>query len=111
MKDLPTSISKRELWRIINKKINRSIHHYHVLSVITILFEEMLIDLKQDKNIEIFNFATISLQNNKPRKYYDIRFQQVMQSEAHRILTFILSPRINKKLRALLNLDKSLKND
>jgi len=111
MSELPTNISKRNLWRYINRKIKRSIHHYHTFSVITILFEEMLVDLKAGKDIKIFNFGTLSLGQTQPRKYFDVRFQKIMQSKGNRILRFILAPVINKKLKALLDIDKTLRGD
>lgn len=105
------SISKRNLWRYVNKKIKRSIHHYHVFSIISILFEEMLVDLKNGKKIKIFNFGTLTLQNAKPRKYYDFRFQKVMQSKGNRVLRFVLANSISKKIRACLDIDKTRKDD
>jgi nucleoid DNA-binding protein len=104
------NISKRDFWRYVNQKIKRSINHYHVFSVITILFEELLIDLKNGKDIKVFNLGTLSLRPTKPRKYYDVRFQKVMQSEGHKILRFILARPISKKLRALLDIDKTFKD-
>lgn len=105
------NVTKRGLWRYVNRKINRLIHHAHVLSVITILFEEMILDLKSGKEINIHNFGKLSLQETKPRYYHDVRYNQVMQSESHRILRFKLAPPIRKKLRALLDIDKTFKDD
>ena len=105
--EIPNSISRLNFWRYVNKKIKRSINHYHVHSVITILFEEMLVDLKQGKEIKIFNLGALTLGSTKPRKYFDVRFQKVMQSTGHKILRFILAPPLSKKLRALLDIDKT----
>jgi len=71
------------------------------------LFEEMLVDLKKGKEIKIFNLGTLSLQTMKPRTYYDVRFQKLMRSEGHRILRFILARPVSKKIRALLDIDKT----
>jgi nucleoid DNA-binding protein len=109
--EISNSISKLVFWRYVNKKIKRSINHYHVLSVITILFEEMLTDLKEGKEIEIFNLGTLTLWPTKPRKYYNVVFQKVMQSEGHKILRFILAPPLSKKMRALLDIDKTFLDD
>lgn len=105
------SISKRALWRYVNRKIKRTIHHYHVFSVLTILFDEMIADLLQGKRIKIFNFGTLSLKQLKPRKYFDVRFQRVMQAKAHKILRFTLAPAFRKKLVDHVDLDKTLKDD
>lgn len=105
------SINKRILWRYVNQKINRMIHHYHVFSVITILFDEILKDLKLGKKINVFNFGTLELKNMKPRKYHDVRFQKVLLSEGHKILRFSLAPQIRKKICEHLDLDKTLKDN
>ena len=107
MINCPDNITKRSLWRYVNKKINRTIHHYHVFGVITILFEEIIKDLKQGKDINIFNLGILSLSETKSRKYYDVRYQQVMQSKGYRILKFKLAAPIHKKLRKLLDIDKT----
>ena len=105
------SINKRILWRYVNQKIRRLIHHYHVFAVITILFDEMLKDLIRNKEIKIFNFGTLSLKEMKPRRYHDVREKKVMLSKGHRILRFTLAPQIRKKLCDRLDLDKTLRND
>lgn len=105
------SISKRSLWQYVNIKIHRFIHYYHVLSIITILFEEILTDLKRGKDLKIFNFGTLSLKQLKPRKYFDVRHQKVMQAKAHKILRFTLTSSVRKKLVKHLDLDKTLKGD
>jgi nucleoid DNA-binding protein len=104
-----TSFSKRMLWRYVNIKINRIIHHYHVFSVITILFDEMLKELKQGKEIKIFNFGTLKLENTKPRKYHDIRYNKVLLSKGSKILKFKLIEPIRKKL--CFYLDKKMNGD
>lgn len=111
MTEWPTSISKKVLWRYVNQKIRRMFNHYHVLGVMSILFDEMLRDLKCGKPIKIFNFGTLSLKETKPRRYFDIVQQRVMESKSHRILRFAMAPGIHKKLREYLDLDKTLKDD
>ncbi len=105
------SINKRKLWHYVNRKINRVIHHYHVFSIITILFDELVKDLRQGKLIKISNFGTLSLKQMKPRRYFDVRFQKVMQADGKKILRFSLAPSLRKKLVEHLDLDKTLKDD
>lgn len=105
------SISKRELWRYVNRKIKRLIHHYHVFSVITILFEEMIKDLQDGKKIKIANFGTLLLKDTPPRRYHDVRFHKVMQSPGYRIIRLFLAKPIRKKLCDSLDLDKKLGDD
>lgn len=108
---LPDSINRRIFWRYINQKINRFVHHYHVASLIEIVFEEMLRDLKRGKSIRIFNFGTLSLNKTKPRKYYNVIHQKVMLSKGYRILRFTMAPQIRKKLCDYVDIDKTPRND
>lgn len=100
------SINKKILWRFVNIKIKRIIHHYHVLSVINILFEEILKDFKRGKEIKIFNFGTLKLKNTKPRRYHDVRFNKILLSKAHRILRFTLTRPVRKKICFYLDTKK-----
>ena len=103
------SISKRDLWHYVNRKIKRLIHHYHVFSVISILFDEMTKDLKSGKEIKIVNFGVLMLKDTPPRKYHDVRFRRVMESTGHRVMRLFLAKIIRKKLCEALDLDKKIK--
>jgi nucleoid DNA-binding protein len=105
------SISKRDLWHYVNRKIKRLIHHYHVFSVISLLFEEMLQDLRDGKEIKIANLGTLVLKDTPPRKYHDVRFRRVMQSPGHRVMRLFLARPIRKKLCDSLDLDKKMKDN
>jgi nucleoid DNA-binding protein len=107
--NMSVSISKRDLWRYVNRKIKRLLHRYHVLAVIDILFEEMLKDLRQGKSIKVVNLGTITLQPTKPRWYHHVRLRRMVLSPGHRIMRFSLARPIHKKLVELLDLDKTLK--
>lgn len=105
--NIPTSISKKVLWQYVNLKINRSIHHAHVYSVISILFDEMVRDLVNGKEIKIGNFGTLILKQMKPRKYHNVRHKQVMQSRGSKILRFSFALKIRKKICDFLDIDKT----
>jgi nucleoid DNA-binding protein len=105
------SVSKRDLWHYVNCKIKRLTHRYHVFAVISILFEEMVKDLRQGKSIKIANLGTISLQDTKPRWYHHVRLRQMVLSPGHRIMRFSLVKPIHKKLVKFLDLDKLLRNE
>jgi nucleoid DNA-binding protein len=105
------NISKQNLWHYVNIKLNRAIHRHHVLAVITLLFEEMVKDLRQGKEIIIANFGTIALQPTKPRWYHNVRLQKMMLSPGYHLIKIILTSRFHKKLVKLLDIDKTLRND
>jgi nucleoid DNA-binding protein len=92
--NIPTSITKEVLWQYVNIKINRLFSTLHVFSVITILITEMIKELKDGKEIKIHNLGTLCLVKTKPRMHCDIT-------------KFRLTPRIKKKLRRELDLDKT----
>jgi nucleoid DNA-binding protein len=110
MQNVPTSISKRFLWHYVNKKINRIVHHAHVLSIISILFEELLADLKAGKIIKIHNFGILTLKKMKPKTYFNVKERKFMQSGGGKVLKFTLSPKIKKKLCQHLDIDKTFKD-
>lgn len=105
------NISKRCLWRLINKKIKRLIHNYHVFSIISILFEEIIKDLIDGKSIKIHNFGILELVKTKPKKYHDVRFKKIMQSNGNMIMKFNLTRKIKKKLCAHIDINKTFQNE
>lgn len=105
------SVSKRDLWKYVNGKLQRTVHYYHVFAIISILFEEIVKDLKQGKDIKIAHLGTISLQSTKPRWYHNVRLRQKILSPGYRIMRFTLTPVLHKKLIKLLDLDKTFKDD
>jgi nucleoid DNA-binding protein len=92
------SISRAALRRYVNKKIKRAVHTYHVLGIINILFDEMLKDLKDGKEIKIFNLGVLSLKPTKPRRYYNVVFKKTMMSNGKKILRFKMARNLHKKI-------------
>ena len=108
---IPTNVTKRIFWRYVNLKIKRIIHHYHVFAVISILFEEILKDLKDGKEVKVFNLGTIFLKETKPRLYHDVNKRQVVLSDKRKILKFRLAPKLKKRLSESLDIDRTFKDD
>lgn len=104
-------ISKKIFWRYVNKKINRSIHHYHVFSVISILFEELINDLINDKEIKIFNFVKLKLSRPRAKRYFNVVSRCMQESSGNRLLKFSLSPKLKKRLVQSLDVDKTFPNN
>lgn len=108
---MSSNISKRDLWHYVNRKIKRLIHHYHVFSVISILFDEMVQDLREGKEIKIKNLGIFVLKKSGPRRYHDVRFGKIMESPGYRVMKLFLAKSIRKKLRESLDLDKKIKEN
>jgi len=108
---LPLNINKRDLWRYVNIKIKRLIHHYHVFSVISILFEEMVKDLQDGKEIKIANFGTLILKDMPPRRHYDVVSKEISVSPGNKIIRFFSAKSFRKKLCDSIDLDKKNENN
>ena len=108
---IPENISKRFLWRYVNIKIKRSIHHYHVFGVLNILFEEIINDLKNGNKIDIFNFGILELKKLKPRNYHNVTTRKWTLSSGNRIMRFVLDSKIKRKICEKLDLDLTFGND
>lgn len=106
---MSVSISKRDLWHYVNRKIKRLIHHYHVFAVISILFDEMIQDLKAGKEIKITNLGVLVLKETPARRYHNVRLRCVMEAPGHRVLRLFLSKPIRKKLCE--SLDNQMKDN
>lgn len=105
------SITKKKLWQYVNKKIEHSINHAHVFSVICILFEEIIIEILKKGELKVVNFGVLKLKSMNPRKYHDVRHQKVMYSEGNKIFRFTPSPKLRKKLCENLDLDGTFGSD
>lgn len=102
------SIDKKKLWKYVNLKLNRSIHHLHVFAVIDILFEEIQNDLKNEKEIIIDNFGILFLKKLKPRRFFDITKRMVVDSpNSYNIIRFNLLNSFKKRITKLLDIEKS----
>jgi nucleoid DNA-binding protein len=96
-------VNKRDLWRLVNLKINRAVHHYHVFSVMSSLFKEMLVDLKSGKEVKIHNFGKFRLVKNKPRFFINLYTKEKCYSEGKSYLKFV--PNKSLKREIIKNLD------
>jgi nucleoid DNA-binding protein len=105
------SVSKRYLWRHVNIKIKRAIHHYHVFSVISILFEEMTKDLLAGKEVKIANFGSFILKQMPARKYFNVNLQKMTESPGNKIMRLFLTKKLRTKLCNFLDLDSLIKKD
>jgi nucleoid DNA-binding protein len=105
------NISKRDFWHYVNLKVKRVIHHYHVFAVISILFDEMVRDLKDGKEIKVANFGTLMLKQLPPRRYHNVVYKKIMSSPGHRIIRLFLTERLRKKLCSSVDLDKLKANE
>jgi nucleoid DNA-binding protein len=100
-------VNKRDLWRLVNKKINRAVHHYHVFSVMSFLFKEMINDLKSGKQVKIHNFGTLKLRKNKPRFFTNLFTKETCYSEGKKYLKFNPSKTLRHKMVKFLDYKKT----
>ncbi len=102
------TLDKRDFCSQISKNINRKININHINSVVNLLCEYMVNELKQNKKIEITNFGTFALSPRHPRKYFNVVKQKISFSEGNVLLKFKLGRLLKKFLVSKLDLEKSI---
>ena len=93
------SIDKKKLWRLIIKDLNYSIHISHIFSVINILIDELIRELKSGKEISIKNFGVFKIKTLKPKKIISVRTGKVKFVERTKALRFVIAKRLTKLIR------------
>lgn len=101
------SIDKKKLVKSVYDSLNKKYNKQHVLSVITILFDELIKDLLSGKKIYINNFGEFSTVKTKPRRHMNIVSKQISISTGSTILKFNLNKRVARFLKNKLNIDKT----
>ena len=105
------SVDKRTLWVHVNEKINGKVNHRHVLSIMTILFEELLVDLKAGKSFKIINFGTLYLKQFNPKKYWNVILNKMCDSKGNRNIKFVLVPKLKRFLIDNLDIENTFSKE
>ena len=92
-------ISKRKLSTLVAKELKGIVHSLHILSVINILIDEIVKELKNGNSIKIINFGTLSLKNMKPKKFLDLSTRKILWSKQYKTLRFKLTKKISKIMK------------
>ena len=90
--------NKSTLWVLITKKINYSVHRLHVRTIVRILIEELIKDLKQGKEIKIINFGIFKLKDLKPKKIRSVSTKKIKFVKRTKSLRLKLTRTISKYL-------------
>ena len=109
--EIPNSISRQVLWYYILGKINNTIHHAHVFSVMSILFEEILNIMISGNELKIINFGTLILKKMGPRLHHNVRNNTMVYSGGNKSLKFSVAPKIRNKLCNNLDIDRTFNDD
>ena len=104
-------INKRVFWRFVTKKVKKLVNHYHILGVIDVLFEEMSNDLKEGKEIKIYNFCTINLIRQPDRMHHHITLKKLVLAKGRKRIKISMPPKIRIRLNKLLDLETTFGND
>lgn len=102
--------TKNKLWALVSKKINHSIHRLHIISVINILIDEMIKELKRGNKIKIPGFGTFSINELKPKKIRSVVSKKIKFAQRTKSLRFRLSRNLSKYLstRSIEKMKKSV---
>jgi nucleoid DNA-binding protein len=88
--------NKQNLVRFIATKLNNQINKFHILSVINILIDEMLNDLKSGKEVKITNFGTFSIKGLKSKQIRNVVSKKLINNSSVKSLRFSLSKKLSK---------------
>ncbi len=91
-------INKKKLWRLVNISLNRTIEAPHVFAVINILFEELLKDFKEGKELKIHNFGTLKLTLNEVQRSFNVVKQTVTYGKPSKMFKFKMGKHIKNKI-------------
>jgi nucleoid DNA-binding protein len=90
--------NKKGLWKLIIKNAHSKIHRLHTISIINILIEEIVDELKSGNEIDIENFGTLKIKKIKPKKITTVNEKKIKFVKGIYLLRFVLPPHISKYL-------------
>lgn len=90
--------NKQKLWWFITRRINHSVHRLHVISIINILIEELVKELRIGNEIKLPNFGIFKIKELKPKKIRNIATKDIKFVKRTKALRFRLSRKISKYL-------------
>lgn len=91
--------NKKKLHYLICKDLNHIIHHLHIFSVINILIEEIIKELKADNKINIGNFGIFSIKTIKPKKIVSITNKEIKFVDRTKVLRFNIARKLLKIIK------------
>lgn len=89
-------IDKYKLFNLVFQKLN--IHRLHVFSVLNILIDELIKELRTGNSIKINNFGEFKLKSIKPKKIRNIATGQIKFIKTTKVLRFKLADKLVKLL-------------
>jgi nucleoid DNA-binding protein len=98
----------RELFAdYIHKKLKKEIALHHIVAVLTILLDEMVIELKRGQEVIVKNFGTFVLKTLKDREHHNVRTGERMISPGKKVLRLKMPRKITLYLLRRLDIDKT----
>jgi nucleoid DNA-binding protein len=91
--------NKRKLHSLICKDLNHIIHHLHIFSVINILIEEIIKELKSGNEIDIGNFGIFSIKELRPKKIISLTNREVKFVDRTKVLRFKIARKLTKLIK------------
>lgn len=108
------NIDKPKLCLIVAQKLKDkgyNIKHIHILSVIDIIFEELVKNLFIGKEFIIKNFGRFLIKKMPSRSYFNFQTGKVEKSIGNKLLRFKLDKKIRFKLLNYLNVEKTFNKE
>lgn len=111
IKDLPRNITQSILVKYLSYKLGNVLDTSHIHPILSILLEEIHKSIKEDKELHIYNFGTLFLGPNPPRRVRNRITGEFKMSSGEKILRFKLTQSLKKIIRQFLDVDKTFGSD
>jgi nucleoid DNA-binding protein len=101
MADPTKNIQKLKIVAFVSRRLRKSIGYFHILSVINILVEELIVELKIKREIKIPNFGTFRLKPLKPKRIKSVVSEKTILTKPSNSLRFKLSRNVIRYLKGI----------
>jgi len=108
------SIDKPLLCALVKDRLKEygyEISYREIYSVVHILFEELIKDIKKGTKFKIDNFGKLMLQKMPPRQHFNFKTRQKEISKGNKILRFEIDTKLRKYLINALDIAKTFTDD
>ncbi len=108
---LKMKIKKKYLAQVVSNKLDIEIDRRHIISIITILFEEIVKDIFTKGHFIIGNFGKFIFGRSPSRKFFNFQTGQVEQSVGNNILKFKLNEQLKRDILKQIDIERTFNNN
>lgn len=105
-----SKIRKRYLAQLVANKLDIEIDRRHIVSIITILFEEIMKDILTKGQFVITNFGKFLFGRSPSRKFFNFQTGKVEQSVGNNKLKFQLNEQLKRNILNQIDVERTFKD-